>query len=544
MTAGLVATGLLGTGAAQAAPAEGTVRDAGVAGAIPDSYIVVFKDGSAESRTVDAAAGKLTRAYGGTVRHAYTRAVNGFSARLTATAARRLAANPAVAYVEADRQVHATGTQTNPPSWGLDRIDQAGLPLSGAYTYPTAAANVTAYIIDTGIRITHTDFGGRARYGYDFIDNDAVPDDCAGHGTHVAGTVGGSTYGVAKAVQLVAVRVLDCSGSGSYSQIIAGVDWVTKNAVKPAVANMSLGGAAGSTLDNAVKKSIASGVTYAVAAGNDNADACTKSPARLPEAITVAATDASDARASFSNYGTCVDLFAPGVNITSAYKTSDTATARMNGTSMATPHVAGVAALYLSANPTASPAQVRDALVTATVGGRVTNPAAGSPNKLLNLTVTATVTNPAPTPTPTPTPTPAPTQPSSGIPAVVSLRARANDRFVCAESGGGSWLVANRAAAGLWETYDTVDTGDGYIALRARANGRYVVAESGGGAPLIANRTAIGLWEKFRLIRNADGTVSLLAAANGRYVTAESAGGAPLIANRTTIGLWESFTLA
>jgi subtilisin family serine protease len=260
---------------------------------------------------VDGAAGDLARQYGGAVRQSYKNAVKGFSAKLTERAAKRLAANPAVDYVEQDRQVAATGTQANPPSWGLDRIDQASLPLNGSYTYPNAASNVTAYVIDTGVRISHADFGGRAVNGYDFIDNDPVANDCNGHGTHVAGTVGGTSYGVAKGVKLVAVRVLDCQGSGSYSQIIAGVDWVTRNAVKPAVANMSLGGSAGSTLDNAVKASIAAGVTYAVAAGNSNADACNTSPARLPEAITVGATDSADARASFSNYGACLDLFAP-----------------------------------------------------------------------------------------------------------------------------------------------------------------------------------------------------------------------------------------
>jgi subtilisin family serine protease len=309
--AAVVAVGTVGVGAAAAAPAEGSVRGANVAGSIKDRYIVVFKSGSPAARGVDGAAGDLARQYGGAVRQSYKNAVKGFSAKLTEAAAKRLAANPAVDYVEQDRQVAATGTQANPPSWGLDRIDQASLPLNGSYTYPNAASNVTAYVIDTGVRISHADFGGRAVNGYDFIDNDPVANDCNGHGTHVAGTVGGTSYGVAKGVKLVAVRVLDCQGSGSYSQIIAGVDWVTRNAVKPAVANMSLGGSAGSTLDNAVKASIAAGVTYAVAAGNSNADACNTSPARLPEAITVGATDSADARASFSNYGACLDLFAP-----------------------------------------------------------------------------------------------------------------------------------------------------------------------------------------------------------------------------------------
>jgi subtilisin family serine protease len=410
--AGAALATFAGVGAAQAAPAEGTVRGADVAGAIRDSYIVVLNSGEA----VDNATANLSKAYGGQVKHAYKNAVHGFSVKLTEAAAKRLAANPAVKYVEQDRKVSlaASGTQANPPSWGLDRVDQVSLPLSGTYTYPSTASNVHVYDIDTGARITNTDFGGRASYGYDFIDNDAVADDCNGHGTHTAGTISGTTYGVAKGAKLVAVRVLDCSGSGSYSQIIDGVDWVTKNAIKPAVANMSLGGAAGSTLDDAVKASIASGVTYAVAAGNDNTDACNTSPARLADAITVGATDNADNRASFSNYGSCLDIFAPGVNIKSTYNSSDTATTTMSGTSMATPHVTGAAALILAANPTATPAQVRDALVAHADTGKVTNAATGSPNKLLNMTNTSLgSTAPAPTTTPT-TPAPAPTPAACG----------------------------------------------------------------------------------------------------------------------------------
>jgi len=279
-------------------------------------------------------------------------------------------------------RVTADVTTQAKPAWGLDRIDQEKLPLSGSYTY-RSAAGVTAYVLDTGIRISAKDFEGRARNGYDFIDNDKVAQDCNGHGTHVAGTIGGSTYGVAKDVQLVAVRVLDCKGSGSYSAIIKGIDWVTRNAVKPAVANMSLGGSTSKTLNDAVKKSIAAGITYAVAAGNDDKDACKQSPASQPDAITVAATDSTDTRASFSNFGACVDLFAPGVKITSLSSKSDTGTTMMSGTSMASPHVAGAAALVLGAYPAYTPKQVRDALVTNAGANRVAD-RAGSPNKLLN----------------------------------------------------------------------------------------------------------------------------------------------------------------
>ncbi|WP_432830301.1 S8 family serine peptidase [Dactylosporangium sp. CA-092794] len=417
-TAATAATAFTFAAAAAAAPAEGTVQGAGVAGALTDQYIVVMKDGS--TTTSDALAGKV----GGKVEDRFDSAVRGFSGRMSASAARRLAADPAVQYVEQDRTVSIEATQTQTgATWGLDRIDQQALPLNGSYTYGPAS-NVTAYIIDTGVRLTHSEFAGRARSGYDFVDNDADASDCQGHGTHVAGTVGGKTYGVAKDVKIVAVRVLDCSGNGSYSQIIAGVDWVTKNAVKPAVANMSLGGAAGTTLDTAVKKSIASGVTYAVAGGNDSANACSKSPARLPEAITVGATDTADTRASFSNFGNCLDIFAPGVNITSSSNASNTATQKMSGTSMATPHVAGAAALYLAAHPAATPQQVRDALVNGAINGAVKSGGSGSPNKLLyttNLNNDVTPTTPATpaptTPAPTTPATPAPTTPAPTTPA-------------------------------------------------------------------------------------------------------------------------------
>ncbi|GAA0742881.1 S8 family peptidase [Dactylosporangium roseum] len=386
--------------AAVAAPAEGRIVGANEDGVIRDRYIVVLKDSAHADASV--LAGKV----GGKVRRSFSKTLNGFSAQLSERAAKRLAANPLVAYVQQDKTVKLADTQYSAP-WGLDRIDQAGLPLSGTYTYPTAASNVTAYVLDTGIRMTHSEFGGRARSGYDFVDNDTDASDCHGHGTHVAGTIGGTTYGVAKGVQLVGVRVLDCQGSGSYSGIIAGIDWVTANAQKPAVVNMSLGGGASGVLDQAVRNSVATGVTYAVAAGNENQDACTVSPARTAEAITVGAVDANDTRASFSNYGACVDIFAPGVAITSASRASDAGTTVMSGTSMATPHVAGAAALYLSANPAATPAAVRDALVTNAVQNAVTNPGAGSPNRLLvtvgtpvPVVVTAPVAAPVTTPAP------------------------------------------------------------------------------------------------------------------------------------------------
>jgi subtilisin family serine protease len=419
LTAGIATaaavTGVAGTALAGTPTAlpTGSIRAAGAADAITGSYIVVLKPGSAAAAQVTSASQALVRHYGGKVRTNYLSTLRGFQASMTATEAARLAANPAVDYVEQDATVRMADTQTA-PVWGLDRIDQTSLPLSTTYTY-RSAADVTAYVLDTGIRTSHTEFGGRASSGWDFIDQDATAQDCNGHGTHVAGTIGGTTYGVAKDVKLVGVRILDCTGSGAYSAIIAGVDWVTAHAVKPAVANMSVGGTASSALNAAVTKSIASGVTYAVAAGNDNVNACGYSPASTPNAITVGATDSTDARASFSNYGTCLDIFAPGVKITSAGYASDTATQMMSGTSMATPHVAGAAALVLGADPAATPVQVLAALTTNASANKVTSPGSDSVNKLLNTAWLNSPATPAPAPT-TSTPTTTPTTPVTTAP--------------------------------------------------------------------------------------------------------------------------------
>ncbi|MET9377059.1 S8 family serine peptidase [Streptomyces sp. NPDC002992] len=362
--------------AAQSAPV-GDLRLAPASLAVENSWIVVLKDGSADAADL-----------GVTPQHVYRSVLKGFSTSMSQAKAAALAADPRVAYVEQNTTVRMAETQPG-ATWGLDRIDQRNLPLSTTYTYNTTATNVTAYIIDTGIRTSHSEFGGRARVGTDTIGDGQNGQDCQGHGTHVAGTVGGAKYGVAKGAKLVAVRVLGCDGSGTTAGVIAGVDWVTTNAVKPAVANMSLGGSANQSLDDAVKRSIASGVSYSVAAGNGiligiPVNACNYSPARVPEAITVGATDSADKRASFSNYGTCLDLFAPGVSVTSAWKDNDAATNTISGTSMATPHTAGVAALYLAANPTATPAQVRDALVNNATSAKVQDARTGSPNKLLH----------------------------------------------------------------------------------------------------------------------------------------------------------------
>jgi subtilisin family serine protease len=340
------------------------------------SFIVVLDEGVEDVAAV--AAEQAARKGSGGVGHVYEHALKGFSIELTPSAAEELAADPRVVSIEPDGVVTTQTTQTG-ATWGIDRIDQRNRPLSGTYTYTRTGAGVKAYIIDTGIRFTHSQFGGRATSGYDAVDGGAA-DDCNGHGTHVAGTVGGSTYGVAKGVSLVAVRVLNCSGSGSTSGVIAGIDWVTGNhgQGQPAVANMSLGGGASAALDAAVNRSISDGVSYAVAAGNgdvfgNQANACNYSPARVGAAMTIGATDSSDRKASWSNYGSCVDWFAPGVSITSAWYNSNTATRTISGTSMATPHTAGVAAQYLQGNTGATPASVRTALFNLTTKSIVTS---------------------------------------------------------------------------------------------------------------------------------------------------------------------------
>jgi subtilisin family serine protease len=398
MSAGIAtaaAVGLALVATAPASAAEGQILGAGTANAIDGSYIVVYKDGAA------AAAKNTAASFGSKVTYRYSTVFSGFAASMTEQQAKQLAADPNVDYVQQNHTVTIATDQPNPPSWGLDRVDQRNLPLDNNYSYSTTASNVHAYIIDTGADLDHPDYGGRMSSGFDAVDG-GTADDGNGHGSHVAGNIGGTTYGLAKGVQLVAVRVLNNAGSGSSAGVAAGIDWVTANAILPAVANMSLGGTGtDTTINSAVQRSIAAGVTYAIASGNSNANACGFSPAMVPEAITVNATDTNDARASFSNFGTCSDIFAPGVNITSDWLNGGTNT--ISGTSMATPHVAGAAALYLADNPTALPAAVRDALVANASTGKVTNAGSGSPDALL---YTGTE---APPPPPTNGPCPAAT---------------------------------------------------------------------------------------------------------------------------------------
>jgi subtilisin family serine protease len=361
--------------------AEGQIRLAGTENSVDGSYIVVLKDGAARSASVSAEATSLAGEYGAQVSRTFTTALHGFSVHASEAQAKQLAADDSVAYVEQSQRFTVSDTQDSPPSWGLDRIDQHDLPLDSAYNYANKGDGVTAYVIDTGVMIEHPTFEGRASYGYDAVDGDNDAADGYGHGTHVAGTIGGAEYGVAKGVNIVAVRVLDDNGSGTTEQVVAGIDWVAQNHSGPSVANMSLGGGVDDALDESVRGAISSGVTFAIAAGNSSADANTFSPARVNEAITVAASDDADGQASFSNFGDVVDLYAPGVGITSSW--NDGATNTISGTSMATPHVAGAAALFLSANPAATPADVAAGLTAAATPDKITNASAGTPNLLL-----------------------------------------------------------------------------------------------------------------------------------------------------------------
>ena len=398
---------------------------------IPGQYIVVFRDSVSDAPGL---ARRLTAAHGGELKFTYAAALKGFAARLPDQAVAALERNPRVAYVEPDAVARAEGVQAAPGSWGLDRIDQRSLPLDHSYGYASTGAGVSVYILDTGIRASHVEFGGRVSGGFTAINDGRGTDDCDGHGTHVAGIVGGTAYGVAKAVTLYSVRVLDCTGSGSNSGIIAGIDWVTQNRVLPTVANMSMTGSKSSTVNSAVQNSIKAGVVYTIAAGNSGADACNYSPASTPEALTVGASWNGDGRSGYSNFGPCLDLFAPGSAIRSANHLDDTSSVIRGGTSMAAPHAAGVAALYLSANPTASPAQVASAIVRAATPNVLSDVPSGTPNLLLHSsfaggapppppdsTVATPPTDTATTPPPPIEETPAPPPPAIDTPPVVSL---------------------------------------------------------------------------------------------------------------------------
>lgn len=373
-----------GAGTALAAEPEGVVQQAKQP--TPGQYVVSLKGGvaaTASTTAIERAAVSLAQRYGGELKSTFTASMHGFAVRaMTEDQARRLAADPAVEQVFQDGTARIADTQ-NDATYGIDRTDQADLPLDTTYTYANTAADVTAYVIDSGIRYSHEEFGGRAATGYDFVDTDPDADDCNGHGTHVSGTVGGKTWGLAKEVKLVGVKVLGCDGTAPDSDSLEGIEWVTKNAAKPAVVNMSMTFDTKNIGDEAMRGLVGSGVSAVVAAGNDGADACDAGPAYLPEVISVGATDEQDNQAGFSNYGSCVDIFAPGNNITSASNQDDTGNTNMSGTSMASPHAAGVAALYLQTNAAATPEEVSGALTDNASKDKVQNPGEGSPNLLL-----------------------------------------------------------------------------------------------------------------------------------------------------------------
>ena len=444
-TAALAAGVLLAIGSAAAFAGEFRAVENPVQG----RYIVVLKQSAArlstevgiKARVPDVARG-MAAGHGAKLLRSYEHALRGFVVDADDRALAKLLADPRVAYVEEDGYARINATQ-NGATWGLDRVDQRNLPLSTTYTYNTTAAGVHAYIIDTGMLATHNEFAGRVGNGFDAVGGGT--NDCHGHGTHVAGTVGGSTYGVAKGVTLHPVRVLDCGGSGTWAGVIAGIDWVAANRVLPAVANMSLGGGANASVDAAVANLTNAGVTVAVAAGNNSSDACGFSPARAPSAITVGSTTSTDAASSFTNWGTCLDIFAPGSSITSSWNTGNTATNTISGTSMASPHVAGAAALYLASNPSATPAAVRNALVANATPNKVTSiPGSGSPNLLLYTLGSA----------PPPPPPPGCGILASGASLATGQSVKSCDgRFTLVIQGDGNLVLYQAGVGALWANY-------------------------------------------------------------------------------------------
>ncbi len=461
-------------------------------------YIVLYKTGANLTAKVQS-----EEARGNDVQDVFRSAVKGFVAPLDAADVARLRARSDVLLVEKDKPVRALSAGPRSglaASWGLDRIDQRTLPLNSQISTSENGFGITAYIIDTGIRADHNEFGGRVTVGFDAIGDGQNTNDCNGHGTHVAGTVGGATYGVAPQVSLVAIRVLNCTGSGSTSGVIAGIDWATANhaAGVPAVANMSLGGGYSAALNTATQNAITDGISFAVAAGNSNADACNFSPASTPNAITVGSTSSNDARSSFSNWGSCIDIFAPGSSIKSAWNTSSTATNTISGTSMAAPHVAGAAALILSGSLSSTPAQVATALTAASTTGVVTDPGTGSVNRLL-FTGAASVPQPPP---PTPPTAPANDNFANAV-TLSSLAAVTGTTVAATHESGEPNHASSGAAASIW--YSWTAPADGTLALSTQGSGydTLLAAYTGSAVSGLTQRAANdnaggGLWSQVR----------------------------------------------